>query len=46
MTEAYVVRQGLGCLGPFDVIADVGEDKKITMSRPVYDEIEVVEPPF
>ena len=44
---AYVMRQGrLGCLGPFDVIADVGEDKKITMSRPLYDEIEVVEPPF
>ncbi len=28
--------------GPFDVIADVGEDKQIRMSRLVYDEIEVV----
>ena len=33
-------------VGPFEVIADVGEDKRIKMSRPVYDEIEVVEPPF
>jgi hypothetical protein len=30
--------------GPFEVIADVGEDKRITMSRALYDEIEVVEP--
>ena len=33
-------------VGLFEVIADAGEDKKITMSRSVYDEIEVVEPPF
>jgi len=30
--------------GPFEVIADVGENKRITMSRALYDEIEVVEP--
>ena len=34
--------RGLACHGPFTVIADVGEDKKIRMSRLVYDEIEVV----
>ena len=37
---------GLSCHGPFTVIADVGEDKRIRMSRQVYGEIEVVEPPF
>jgi len=30
--------------GPFEVIADVGEDKRIRMSRALYDEIEVVDP--
>jgi hypothetical protein len=35
---------GLACQGPFEVIADVGEDKHLKMSRAFYDEIEVVEP--
>jgi hypothetical protein len=30
--------------GPFEVIADVGEDKHLRMSRALYDEIEVVDP--
>jgi hypothetical protein len=30
--------------GPFEVIADVGEDKRLRMSRALYDKIEVVEP--
>ena len=30
--------------GPFEVIADVDEDKHLRMSRALYDEIEVVEP--
>ena len=37
-------RHGLSCQGPFEVIADVGEDKHLRMSRRLYDEIEVVEP--
>ena len=29
-------------VGPFAVIADVGEDKHLTMSRELYDQIEVI----
>jgi hypothetical protein len=31
--------------GPFEVVADVGPDKRIRMSRWLYDQVEVVEPP-
>jgi hypothetical protein len=30
--------------GPFHVIADVGPDRQLRMSRPLYEQIEVVEP--
>ena len=35
----------LTSVGPFNVIADVGENKRIRMSRLIYGEIEVVETP-
>ena len=40
---AYVNNGGLACVGPFEVIADVGEDRQLRMSRLVYDQIEVVD---
>jgi hypothetical protein len=43
--EAVVMAEhGAGLLraGPFDVIADVGEDKQIRMSRLVYEQVQVV----
>jgi len=39
--QAHVAASG----GPFEVIADVGEDRQLRMSRPVYDQIEVVDGP-
>ena len=46
--QAAITHDTMGdfSVGLFEMIADAGGDKKITMSRPVYDEIEVVEPPF
>ena len=49
--EAYVAaRHGYGgrdagtrtIMGPFEVIADVGPDRKIRMSRLVYEQVEVI----
>lgn len=30
--------------GPFEIVGDVGPDKVIRVSRPVYDAIEITEP--
>lgn len=44
--QAYVLAgDGRGELGPFEFIAYVGEDHVIRMSRLLYEQIEVVEPP-
>ena len=46
--EAYVAaRHGFAggertIIGPFEVIADVGPDKQIRMSRLVYEQVEVI----